>query len=213
MSTEFAGYVVICVNCGKFMGNVDINELEYVNEYPDENLCFDCDPDSASLVPSLFWQWQSGDIFVLGDKEFMIAEHFGNGGEMFEVPHTRMSDSARSCLSSSTYLNTHPNQDHKWEKAIRTNAKCSDCETVNLVESELGLQCPECERIFALPEWVIIPAWIVNQPPVGKAYGDGKKGCPDCDTVRTLGGVGSCSYHSDLLDDNQREYLYGYGDA
>jgi len=176
-------------------------------------LCFDCDPDSASTVPSLFWQWQPGDLFTIEDFVFCVTD--SNPQCLFNVgfSHTRMSDSARSCLSSSTYLHTSSKKNGARREKGENVKCCFMCETGWMVLEDDGWHCDTCDTYLPEPQEFILPAWIVNQPPIGKTYGNGQAGCPDCDTVRTLGGVGYCSYHHALLVEQHEDGSLGYGNA
>jgi len=181
-----------CDRCKRSIADLDEDEVKaYGSEAGVIELCFDCDPESAATVPSLFWQWHPGDVFILDDKALEVVSGSGVPEFLIDITHTRMSARTRDCLSSSTYLNTSPNQDGDGKP-----------DTAN-----------DAEYFGNSWEGIILPAWVVNQPPVGKTYGHGRAGCPDCDTVRSLGGVGYCSYHHALLIEQYEDGSLGYGNG
>jgi len=194
-------HTIFCDRCGKPLGEVTEKEFDAIfSENFSWDLCFDCDPESASTVPSLFWQWQDGDKFILGDKCLEVTLPLNSSGYLFDVSHTHMSAGVHPSLSSSTYFNTHPNQEGERKQETVNDARfCPSCPEVYLYSMADGKWCPSCGYVRPYDE-LILPSWIVNQPPIGKVYGDGRKGCPDCDTVISLGGVGYCSYHQDLAE-------------
>jgi hypothetical protein len=203
-----------CDGCGEKMGDVTWEEFcaAGADDIRNDVFCFDCSPDEADKIHPFFWDYQDGDVFFLDGGIFEIVQEFPYYLKMVFLSHAHDLTRARSCLSSSTYLNTFPNQKVKWERAIRTNAKCSDCENVNLVENDLGLTCPNCKRIFALPEWVILPVWLVGlDEREKKVHHPIPSECVDC-LCAVLEGGEYCSYHYALLIEQDEDGRMGVGD-
>jgi len=190
-----------CVNCGARMGEMSEEEFaSLVIQDGDAGLCFDCDPDSASTTPSLFWQWKEGDVFVLGDASFVVSQRENSESSILWLSHTRALARARSCLSSSTYLNRFNDDRPQWVKDLPQWKLCPKCKDEVLTVFTDGWHCKNCGNFVDFPDGtkvsedvIIIPDWII-----GPQIQDGDY-CQDC--VRVNGRVvGYCGYHSALYD-------------
>lgn len=123
-------YYPCCPRCRQPMGDVSGEEFREIVVCDGEfGLCFDCDPDSASTVPSLFWQWEEGDCFVIGGNEFWVEKRANSNTSLLWLSHARVRAPARSCLSSSTNLNKTTKNEHLDNRRVpQVNGyACSDC--------------------------------------------------------------------------------------
>jgi len=206
MTDDFARRLY-CVNCRKFMGLIDDDELlAYWDDKDDPGLCFDCDPDSASTVPALFWQWNLGDVFVLGDTSLKVRWDKYPEKPLVCITHTHDACAGARGLSSSTYLNNSEIDRSQRGKEILSKRMCRDCGSSGLQCWSDGWHCPDCASFEPYPstihysaDVVIIPDWII-----GPQIQDGEY-CEDC---RRVNGrvVWYCPYHLDLLGLERGEY-------
>lgn len=124
MSSE-SGYIVSCGRCGKVMGDLDENELLFfASDESDGGLCFGCDPESAATTPSIFWQWQEGDVFAIGNEQFKLEENV-SGYPVLVRLHTHERAHARG-LSSYTKLNETVKNRQFWREGWEVEF-CPNC--------------------------------------------------------------------------------------
>jgi hypothetical protein len=201
MTTEI-GCPLFCDGCHKVMAYLDYGEFVNFEEKGESaGLCFDCDPDSAATVPSLFWQWREGEVFVLGLATFEVWTLPGGASKLVDVTHTRVHVRTLSCLSSSTNLHKTPLQSSGTGQHIKTNATCPDCPGWELVECNRGLVCLNCDKVWVGTQEIVIPAWIVDSQDRSGFSGDEDVSCVDCRYYRVQGIGEYCDYHYSLLQE------------
>jgi len=211
MTTEYT-IELFCDRCRKSQGMIDLDEYQiFSGEEGVINLCFDCDPDSASTVPWLFWWWQEGDVFVIGDEDFLVAERPDSESNMLWLTHARGHARALSGLSSSTYV-------HKSGIITNRNAEndgvtwgCPYCEDGVLWPEPDAKKCYACGYFEPIPQEIIISAWIVSSYKQG-ARENLRGECPDCFESKQNGGdFGLCGYHKSLWDEIFEDNRLGGG--
>ena len=206
------GCPLFCSLCGKVMAYMDYGEFTYFEEGDGQDgLCFDCDPDSASTVPALFWQWKPGDLFTIGDDVFCVTDtqpqQLVNVGFSSHA-HVRM---CAPGLSSSTYLHkTHPNKGREVESSVN-DAKCSKCGSNEFWEGVIYLECKTCGKLTEKKDFITIPTWIIEPKGESPSKMDVTADCPDCEASRLRGDSGYCDYHYVLLMESFEDRLIGWG--
>lgn len=180
-----------CDNCQCDIGSLSVEEFRAVygdGQSGSSVLCFACDKDSSATVPGDFWQWRVGDSFVIDGQEFWVNRNCLGELKLRTLSHAHERARARDCLSSSTYLNTNPKKrgDGQTEAPIKT---------VCLHEALTG-------DLFVLGLWTCEECgWQWQQP-------DEK--CPDCESVKALGGGEYCYYHHALLTEQSEDGALGW---
>jgi len=151
-----------CVNCGRVVGELDEHEKEaFLSDGWDSCLCFDCDPDSASTTPSIFWRWQEGDGFNLDGVELDVKV-YGSTGHLYLA--TRAHEGARArVLSSYTYLNRNLKNSALLGNGLEVSM-CPVCfgDGVNEV-SDQTQPCCKCSGLGTIPVAVVIPLWLIQE--------------------------------------------------
>jgi len=161
MSSEVE-FILHCHRCHAVIGEVSDDEiLAVIFTEHSGALCFDCDPESADTTPSIFWQWQDGDVFYIGGD---MHEVQSNSLLPHARAHERTHERARARgLSSYTYLNrTQKNS------AILGNGlevvTCDNCkgEGVNPDFNE-GFLCSVCKGYGTVPVAIVLPLWLIQE--------------------------------------------------
>jgi hypothetical protein len=195
----FSG-ILYCDRCKRSIADLGEDEIrDYGSEVGVIELCFDCDPDSAATVPSLFWQWMEGDVFVLDGECFLVQTFLSKGQKADRVTHTHEQLRARSCLSSSTYLHkASPNQSHETQNTVTDAKFCERCGSGDLLTLVEGMQCEDCGLWSPFEEFVL-PTWLVRDA-MNETIADNLE-CLECRTTQylTSGRISYCPYHHALL--------------
>jgi len=189
-----------CMRCSRVLGDFSEDEYQAFLLSGDlGDLCFDCDPESAATTPSLFWQWQPGDLFTLGEDVFCVAD--SNPQLLVNVGFSSHAhERARAnCLSSSTYLNTTSKNRDAYLNRVRDTMICPECD-LGISERMGGAwHCDACGHCEVVESDIILPAWVVK-PQIGKAeIKESTYTCFDCERLRRVYGGGYCDYHYTLL--------------
>lgn len=201
-----------CDLCGCLMGEVSLDELEAAFPVGDGPwVCFDCSPDEADKVPGVFESLVNNNRIMLGDEWFVFWNNEFQRLNLLEYSRAHMSAGVRACLSSSTYLNTSPNQKREREQDTGNNAICPKCSKGEEVQFlELG-QCEKCGWEIPVPACLILPSWVVKQP-------ERATPCIDCEKERLnySNRYGEqrlvfCAYHHALLIEQSEDGSLGWG--
>jgi len=199
-----------CENCDALMGEVSLDDCEFdFDGGGGPGLCFDCDPDSADTVPSLFWQWQERDRFFIDDTVFTVWQNGLQRVRTLPYSLTRMRAVMTRGLSSSTYLNNSTVERSQRDKEILSYRMCRECKSAVLDCWSDGWHCPNCKSFERYPstihdsaDVIIIPDWII-----GPQIQDGEY-CLDC---RRVNGrvVRYCDYHNLLFGSQTLTNIFG----
>lgn len=162
MSGYGVNLVLSCRNCRGEIGEVSTDELKHLVEEDERGpLCFDCDPDSASTTPNIFWNWKKEDVFVIADQEFFVTPDEKNIVPFFQS-HARVSALA-SVLSSYTYLNK---TSKKWDfvRSGIVGFTCLVCEGKgHHTTGRITVNCSFCDGSGYLIKSITIPRWMIGE--------------------------------------------------
>lgn len=151
-----------CNNCGKRMGSVSEEEFDAMitNDFG-ANLCFDCDPESASTTPSVFWQWQPGELIDIGDSRLCVA---ASGREIVEVGFVPPHERTRCARGLSSYTNLNRNIKNRVNLSNGLEiALCPVCMGNCEVEvSDQFMPCPKCDGVGTVVTAIVLPSWILG---------------------------------------------------
>lgn len=189
-----------CSNCRRPMGEVSVDEFVAIVVGEGEfGLCFDCDPESADTVPGLFWQWREADEFIIDDAVFTVVLDDQYQIMIKTASHTHGCASARSCLSSSTYLHkSYPNPVSETEYDVN-DAICPKCSKGEVVQFLEGGQCEKCGWQLQERESIVLPSWVVSYQAFVEGIGSHPATwCSGCENARKEGAK-YCGYHHALL--------------
>lgn len=160
MSSELV-FTPTCTKCGKGMGAMSEDELAVVIlSDGDSVLCFDCDPESASTTPSLFWKWQESDLFTLGD---VVLQVYGNYMQVIGASHAHAHERTHARgLSSYTYLNRNLHNHALLGDGVEVKA-CGRCHGEGFINTFYGLvPCDDCQGVGVVEVAIMLPHWILG---------------------------------------------------
>jgi len=207
-------YDPTCSVCHRRMGEMSGEEFEaLVMAEGLEARCFDCVPHKRSYVPGLLGFGLIGDVLFLGGQEFWANRNVNGELRWRSQSHAHVGTRARSCLSSSTYLNTVLKSGSQETVFFSgTEAVCKCCGGTKLEKMAHGLFCRKCDVITPFDE-IILPTWIVRDA-MGEAIADNLASeCPDCNTLRLFNRGRYCDYHHAMLVEQHEDGSLGYGNA
>jgi hypothetical protein len=211
MTTELT-IELFCDSCWRSQGLVSLDEFQmFGGEEGAINLCFDCEQSGASTVPGLFWQWQEGDVFVLGDVRLEVSGNTYPGKPLLRVTHARDHAHARSCLSSSTYLHKTAIKNGGEVQETDTHWPCSECHNGWLWPKENGWKCDRCSYFGPKIRKIVIPSWILEPARGNLSKIDTEPICYPCLYARDLGRGEYCDYHRALLIEQNEDGSLGWG--
>jgi hypothetical protein len=142
-----------CVRCGARMGVC--TRLEYEAFLDGKRLCFDCDKFEAGLYPEFWQEITSGSIVFIDKKPFFYEDGLWKQ-EKFTHARER-SAHARTCLSSSTYLNS-PIRNWAVLWKLAEYAPCPECHGVRgYYENQHGPTCRTCNDAGSIK---VLAAWV-----------------------------------------------------
>jgi len=211
MTTE-KFYPICCVQCGAEVASLSPDEWEDMSPWVEASaLCFDCDSQSAATTPSLFWEWESGDVFVLGDVKLRVEDDLRNLTALSTFSHTHVRDARANSLSRSTYLNTSPKQDGEWVEVVGNNAKCFCGGHGRIERDSEGEHCLDCGQFKPVIQEIILPSWVITSSSARGEIRQSTADCRDCLSVRGRHGYGYCDYHHALLIEQMEDGGLGWG--
>lgn len=154
-----------CYRCGESVGAFTQLEIVQMGDYSawTEVLCFNCETDLPDEIPSLFGDWEEGDLVWIDDELFIALRSDDLRGDWVALMRASAHARARSCLSSSTYLNKEP----------LTDLPMGDVTTTSMI-------CPVC--LLGMAKHVV-DGWRCD---ICNWYRPDVKVCPICDLGITL---------------------------
>jgi len=160
MSSDRIVYVCECDRCHKPMGGVTQEELNHIASSMGDGLCFDCDPDSAATTPSIFWQWQKEDVFVIDDQKFFVTFDEKNI-EPFGLARAHDA-SASARLSSYTYLNRNPRNSALLGSGEEVGV-CVKCAGKGYYDARGDeWTCNVCDGAGTVTTAILLPSWVLG---------------------------------------------------
>jgi uncharacterized protein YbaR (Trm112 family) len=200
-----------CDLCGKKMGVITLDELE--GAFPEGGgpwVCFDCEPDPAGKIPSLFDGVEFGDIVVIDTVPLQIDGFLFNDAVRYSLSLTHERVRERECLSSYTYLNTHPNQGGERAQEDANNAVCPFCGEGELRVMEEEYFCPACLSQYPIEAEIILPRKLIEWETALLAKDNEPGRCEACLDTQFQGYGQYCRYHHALLVEQSEDGSLGW---